>query len=290
MHSKVKVVIEQVGSPKSTEIKDVRSYLKEFLGKPRVIDVARQPWWVILNLFILPFSPKVSAALYRRLKGNSNCFPLLENTQSFAEVVKKNLDENIELDHCYAFSYPRFKDIFSKWESEDQDNRADKFLMIPQFPQYSESTSAGASDGMLKSFSGTTNVPAFEFYSNYHKLKAFIDLSVKKITETVSGQKLDALILSFHGMPLRRIIQKEDRYYLQCYETYKLIADQLVEKNIFTVEQIHFCFQSRFGSEQWIGPATDEYAVELVEKGSKHLACYCPSFVVVFLLDIVLSI
>ena len=39
-------------------------------------------------------------------------------------------------------------------------------------------------------------------------------------------------------------------------------------------------FQSRFGSEEWLTPYTDEYVSDLVEeKGAKNIAVYCPSFV-----------
>lgn len=60
------VLLVNLGSPDSTETKDVRRYLKEFLTDPKVIDV----WYVrniILPLFILPSRPKKSAEAYRKI-------------------------------------------------------------------------------------------------------------------------------------------------------------------------------------------------------------------------------
>lgn len=275
MFKKVKVVIGQLGSPKSTSTQDVRSYLKEFLGDPRVVDIDPRLWKIILNCFVLPFRPKKSAKAYSRI-WDGRSFPLIENTKDFAKEVQKHLDPNIELDYAFLLSSPRVNDILDCWEEEDFATRADRVVILPQFPQYSESTTASVVDTVGGSFAGRVNIPSFDFLSNYHRLKAFIDHSVTRVKETLESKKPDALVISFHGIPLRRVLQKKDEYYHHCFETYDLIKAQLD----FPHDKIHMCFQSRFGSEQWLGPATDEYCEELVKKGDKHIAVYCPSFVV----------
>tara|TARA_B100001971_G_C18268046_1_gene596656 strand:- start:95638 stop:97992 length:2355 start_codon:yes stop_codon:yes gene_type:complete len=276
MYQKTKVVIGQLGSPKTPSTKDVRSYLKEFLGDPRVVDINPVVWKIILNCFVLPFRPKKSAKAYSRIWDGEK-FPLIENTRLFAHAIEKHLDQDIELNYCFLLSPPRVEDLFTHWDNEDFDERADRVIVLPQFPQYSESTIASVYDVLAKSLGNRINIPNIEVVSQYHKLRAFIDLSAKKIQTTLDNEKVDDLIISFHGIPLRRVLQKKDEYYLHCYETFVLIKQQL--KNIED-KNIHFCFQSRFGSEQWLGPATDEYAVDLVKNGSKSIACYCPSFVV----------
>lgn len=275
MYKKIKVVIGQLGSPKSTKVSDVRAYLKEFLADPRVVDINPLIWKIILNLFVLPFRPKKSAQAYSRI-WDGNSFPLIENTKDFAHKVQKHLDKNIELNYCFLLSEPRPSTLLEEWEKEDFDQRADKVVILPQFPQYSESTVASVFDISTNALADRVNIPSIEFHTNYHKLKAFIDLSVKKIEDFYAKDAFTDLIISFHGIPLRRVSQKKDEYYFQCYETFLLIEKKL---NLTGVK-IHLCFQSRFGSEQWLGPATDEYAVELVKSGVKKVGCYCPSFVV----------
>ena len=47
------VILMNLGSPEAPTKSAYRSFLKEFLGDPRVVEVPRPIWWPILNLFIL---------------------------------------------------------------------------------------------------------------------------------------------------------------------------------------------------------------------------------------------
>ena len=275
MFRKTKVIIGQLGSPKSVDTIDVRAYLKEFLGDPRVVDINPLLWKVILNLFVLPFRPKKSAEAYSRIYENGK-FPLIENTKNFTNAVGEHIDDNLEINHAFLLSSPRVSNVIDQWETEDFSERADRVVVLPQFPQYSESTVASVYDQLGKDLGTRVNIPSVTVISSYHKLKAFIDLGAKKIQNYLDKENPEELLISFHGIPLRRVLQKKDEYYFHCYETFHLLKQKLN----YPEDKIHMVFQSRFGSEQWLGPATDEYAIDLVEKGSKKIACYCPSFVV----------
>lgn len=113
MHPEIlKVVLIQLGSPKDPSISSVRHYLKEFLGDPRVVDINPLAWKIILNLFVLPFRPKRSAALYANIWKN-NSFPLIEYTKDFSSKLRKEFEKtNIEIDYCFALSNPRPEEIF----------------------------------------------------------------------------------------------------------------------------------------------------------------------------------
>ena len=52
------VLICNLGTPESFKVKDVRSFLKEFLSDGRVIEIPKAIWWFILNGIILRFRPK----------------------------------------------------------------------------------------------------------------------------------------------------------------------------------------------------------------------------------------
>ncbi len=272
--NKTKVIIAQLGSPKTPHPKDVKVYLKEFLGDPRVVDINPFVWKIILHLFVLPFRPKSSGEKYARI-WNGKSFPLIDNTIHFTNSLRKYVDKNIELNHCFLLSPPRVPDILDEWEKEDELQRAQKVFVIPQFPQYSESTIASVYDGIGRSLEGRVNIPSLSVLNCFHRSKAFIDNSVRLINQHTKGKSFDALIISFHGIPLRRYLQKKDIYYRHCYETFSLIYDQVD----FDKEKIHFCFQSRFGSEQWLGPDSEEFAIEMCKNSqAKSFAVYCPSF------------
>jgi hypothetical protein len=109
-----------------------------------------------------------------------------------------------------------------------------------------------------------------------HRSRAFIDNGIKKIRETLSRHKdIDELVISFHGIPTRRVLEKKDVYLLHCLETYELLKHQL-DLDI----PVSMTFQSRFGNEVWLGPYTDATILKKVKNGSKKIAVYCPSFVV----------
>ncbi|EQC51897.1 ferrochelatase [Bacteriovorax sp. DB6_IX] len=272
-----KVVLVQLGSPKSPEVSDVRSYLKEFLADPRVVDINPTLWKIILNCFVLPFRPKKSAALYSRIWEGSE-FPLTRITREFTEKVNALTSENIEVAHAFLLCEPRVETVYAQWEKEldERLDPASRLIVIPMFPQYSESTIASGIDFFGKMLETKVRIPNFSVVTQFHRTKAFIDNSVVNIEKTLQEKTVDELVISFHGIPKRRVIYKRDPYFQHCFETFKLIRDQITS---IPHDRIHMTFQSRFGSEEWLTPYTDDYVENLIEGGRKNIAVYCPSFV-----------
>jgi ferrochelatase len=275
MAVKIKVILAQLGSPKSTKVADVRKYLKEFLGDRRVVDINPLLWKIILNLFVLPFRPKRSAEAYSRIH-SAEGFPLITNTEKVAASLKPLLDQNIELNHAFLLSSPRTSEILDAWEKEDVQTRAQKVIILPQFPQYAESTIGSVIDTVGNEFKKRVNIPSFSVLDSYHRSKAFIDHSVRKIQESLKlHPDMQELIISFHGIPLRRVLEKKDIYLLHCLETFELIKERLA-----IAIPVKMTFQSRFGQEVWLGPYTDQTVIKLVKDGLRKIGVYCPSFVV----------
>lgn len=275
MGQKVKVIIGQLGSPKSTKVSDVREYLREFLGDPRVVDANPWVWKIILNLFVLPFRPKQSAKAYSRILDKEG-FPLITNTQKVAASLKEKLSSDIELNHVFLLSHPRLTEVLDAWEQEDVHERAQRVLVLPQFPQYSESTIGSVVDAIGGELKKRVNIPTFTVVNSYHTSKAFIDQSVRKIREELSvNPDMEEIVISFHGIPLRRVLEKKDIYLLHCLETFELIKEKLK-----TQIPVTMTFQSRFGQEVWLGPYTDETVEAKIMSGVKKIGVYCPSFVV----------
>ncbi len=275
MTEKIKVILGQLGSPKSTKVSDVREYLREFLGDPRVVDYNPVLWKVILNLFILPFRPKTSAQAYARIKTPEG-FPLITNTEKVASALRPRLDPNLELNHAFLLSSPRASEVLDAWEREDVFERAQRVLVLPQFPQYAESTIGSVVDALGGEFKKRVNLPSFTVVNSYHRSRAFIDHSVRKIRESLArNPQIQEVVISFHGIPLRRVLEKKDIYLLHCLETFELLKARL-DLRI----PVSMYFQSRFGSEVWLGPYTDEAVLKKIEGGTKTVGVYCPSFVV----------
>jgi ferrochelatase len=235
---------------------------------------------------VLPFRPKKSARLYARI-WDGESFPLITNTANFTDKVRTEIalldpHGHVEVNHAFLLSPPHIHDVYDSWE-EDLENGvgATKLMVIPMFPQYSESTIASGIDGLAKELGKRVKIPNFEVITNFHKTHAFIDNSVRKIEQRNSelasqGITVDRLLITFHGMQKRRIVQKGDDYYRHCYETFRLIVDRLKS---FNSDQAVMTFQSRFGSEEWITPYTEQVVEELIKNGHKEIMVYSPSFV-----------
>ena len=283
---KTKVVFVQLGSPEEPTPKALRKYLREFLGDPRVVDLNPWVWKLILNCFVLPFRPAKSAKLYERIWDGSS-FPLITNTENFTNKVREelqSLDPNgyVEVNHAFLLSPPFVHEVYDSWEDDlKKGTGATKLMVIPMFPQYSEATIASGVDALAKELSKRVKIPTFEVITNFHRTHAFIDNSVKQVDKRIAelkeeGVEIDRLIISFHGMQKRRIIEKGDDYYRHCYETFRLITDKLEHLNS---DQAVMTFQSRFGKEEWITPYTEDVVEDLIEHGHKNIMIYSPSFV-----------
>lgn len=276
---KTKVVFVQLGSPKSPAISDVRAYLKEFLKDPRVIDINPFLWNLILYLFILPFRPKRSAFLYSRI-WDGKSFPLITITENFTKKVRRFLTSpKVEVNHAFLLSDPRISAVWDDWEKDP--DPADRLKVIPMFPQYSEATIASGLDALGAEIKKRVKIPEISVITNFHTSRAFIDNSVAQIDSFLrqwknEGKKIDKLLLTFHGIQKRRINDKGDVYYRHCYETFFLLRSRIKE---IPQDKIQMTFQSRFGSEEWLTPYTEDTVIELCKEGSGQLAVYSPSFV-----------
>ena len=80
------VLLCNLGTPDAPQSRELRRYLREFLSDPRVVELPRALWWLILNLIILPIRPARSAKLYRSVWGPEGS-PLLVHSKQQVEGV-----------------------------------------------------------------------------------------------------------------------------------------------------------------------------------------------------------
>ena len=200
--------------------------------------------------------------------GKVTVFPLSVSSQAFANKVQQQLPSSIKIHVAFLLSSPTLNEV---WQRERHSPHP--WIIIPLFPQYSESTTASVFDQLSTVFKKETFIPTFSFINNFHRSKAFIDNSVQQIEKSLNGKNIDALVMSFHGIPKRRVLLKKDPYYQHCLETFFLI-----KKNIKTInpENIHISFQSRFGREEWLTPYTSAYCSQLVSQWIQKNSCLLP--------------
>jgi len=90
------LILVNLGSPNSYEVKDVRTYLRQFLMDERVIDAPFLIRKMIVEGFVLPFRPKKSAEAYESVWMKEGA-PLKVFTENFRQALKPLVDIPVSL-------------------------------------------------------------------------------------------------------------------------------------------------------------------------------------------------
>lgn len=275
---RVGVVLIQLGTPSSPDPRDVREFLRVFLGDPRVVDLNPFFWKIILNCFILPTRPKKVAEAYEEIWDGEQ-FPLKKHSENYAVALQDSLNadggDKYRVRWAAVIGNPTLEKVFEELFAEN----CDRIRIIPQFPQYSEATTTSVWDRMdlaLERVNWPEGVER-EQVEHYESNPALIETLAVLVEETLKKERPEKLLFSFHGYPTRRI-KAGDPYFGHCITTAQRLAERL--KGKIDPHNIVITFQSKFGSEQWLEPGTEETLVELAEGGTKRVAVLCPAFTV----------
>lgn len=265
------VLITNLGTPAAPTKLALKSYLKQFLADPRIVEIPRLLWWFILNGIILNIRPARSARAYTRVWTKQGS-PLAVYTAEQAERLTAALSDTPQLVVRWAMRYgdPSIDNVLQ----EMMDAGVKRLLVLPLYPQYSAATSASTFDAVAADFTQRRWIPELRFVTQYFEHPLYIAAIANHIREHwQKNGRAQALIFSYHGVPLR-YLHKGDPYHCQCLKTTRLIAEMLdlQEGEYFT------SFQSRFGREQWLKPYTDDTLKSLPAKGVKSVDVVCPGF------------
>lgn len=271
--ARIGVLITNLGTPEAPERGPVRRYLKQFLSDPRVVELPRALWWLILNGVILNIRPSRSAAAYREVwtEGGS---PLLINTREQANAVRAALSEQygdqVMVEFGMRYGNPAIADVMHRMFNAG----VQKLLVVPLYPQYSATTTASTFDAIAHDFTRRRWLPDLRFVAQYYDEPGYIEALAESVREfqTEHGQP-DKLVFSYHGVP-RSCIEKGDPYLCECRETTRMVVEQLGVSE----DQYMTTFQSRVGAQEWLQPYTDETLKQLPAQGVESVQVICPGF------------
>jgi protoporphyrin/coproporphyrin ferrochelatase len=269
------VVIVNLGTPEEPTVASVKSYLREFLSDPRVVEIPRFIWKPILHGIVLNTRPKRSAAKYATIWRDGS--PLRTHTEKQAMLLKGLLGEKwggdkLRIRHAMRYGRPRIGEVLDDLKAEG----CERIVVVPLYPQYSASTTASVFDALAAWWGKQRNVPALRTVKHFHDHPAYIQALASNVHDywRKNGHP-DKLLMSFHGLP-RYTHERGDPYYVQCQHTAELLAAAL---NLEPV-QWQLSFQSRFGSAKWLEPYTADTLRNLGGKGgASRVDVVCPGFV-----------
>lgn len=270
---KVGVLITNLGTPDAPKKTELKRYLKEFLSDPRVVEVPRLLWWMILNFVILNIRPKRSAKAYGTVwteRGSPLMFHTQDQTNALRHKLQKQYSDNLVVDFAMRYGSPSVDSVIDKMLQQG----VRKLVVLPLYPQYCASTTGSTFDAVAQSFSKRRWIPELRFVTHYHDNPDYIKAVADKIrAHWEQHGRADKLIFSYHGIP-KRYLLNGDPYHCECHKTSRLIAEELGLK-----DSEHFTsFQSRFGREEWLKPYTDHSLKAFPEQGIKSVQIVCPGF------------
>ena len=283
------VLLVNLGSPDSTDPKDVKRYLDEFLMDPRVIDVPRWARILLVRGIILNTRPKKSAEAYSKIWWDEGS-PLIV----LSERLQKKIQSKVNIPVALAMRYGSL--TLKKGLQELADRGVEEVLTIPLYPQFAMATTetidVKVAELQQEFFPDLkiSSMPPFYNDSNY------IEVLSNSIAEALEGVDYEHLLFSYHGVPERHIRKSdvtkshckidgsccqtpskahEFCYRHQCFDTTRRVVEALqLKEGTYTTT-----FQSRLGFDPWLQPYTDRTIERMGKEGVKKLAIVTPAFV-----------
>jgi ferrochelatase len=266
------IVLVNLGTPDAPTTPAVRRYLKQFLSDPRVVEIPRALWWLILNLIILPFRSSKSAAKYASI-WTADGSPLKVHTAKQAMLLRGALGERghqVQVVMAMRYGSPSLPEVLEQLKAA----RCERVAILPAYPQYSGTTTGSINDAVFAHYAQVRNVPELRIVRNYHDHAGYVHaLRDSVLAYWQTHGRGDKLVMSFHGVPKRTLLLG-DPYHCECHKTARLLAAELGLKE----GQYLVTFQSRFGKAEWLQPYTAPTLQQLARDGVKRVDLLCPGF------------
>lgn len=283
------VLLVNLGSPESTNPKDVKKYLGQFLMDERVIDVPLWARTLLVKGIILNTRPKQSAKAYSKIWWEEGS-PLIVLTERLREKVANHTQLPVEI--AMRYGNPSIESGLQKLH----DQGITEVFLVPLYPQYAMATTETilvlAEEIRAKHFPEMKITDLKPFYNNTEYIKVLGD----SIAESLDGVDHEHVLFSYHGVPERHIRKSdvtkmhckidgsccmsaskahEFCYRHQCYETTRMVGQYLGWEPL----TYSTSFQSRLGFDPWLQPYTDRTIERMGKEGFKKMAIATPAFV-----------
>jgi protoporphyrin/coproporphyrin ferrochelatase len=282
------VLLVNLGSPDSTDVGDVRRYLREFLTDPRVLDNPAPVRHAVVNLFILPKRPKASAEAYEKIWTEEGS-PLIVISERVTELLRERVDLPVEL--AMRYGEPSIESGLRKLAGRGVDD----LFVVPLYPHYAMSSYETAVAKVIDDLDELPFDMELTFQPPFFDDPDYID-ALAQTCKPHLEQDYDHILFSYHGVPERHVMNTDPSgcYCLQrddccqkaspvhgvCYrhQVHKTTWD-LVDALDIPDDKWSLSFQSRLGSDPWLRPFTDHRIEELAHEGVEKLVIVSPAFV-----------
>jgi ferrochelatase len=282
------LLLVNLGSPASTSVADVRSYLNQFLMDPYVIDL---PWPVrrLLVSLILIKRPEQSAHAYASIWWAEGS-PLVVLSRRLQRAMTRQWKQGpVEL--AMRYGEPSIEAVLTRMATQGVKN----VTLAPLYPQFADSTVTTVIEEAKRVVREKKLAVQFSILQPFYDQPEYLDALVASARPHLE-QDFDHLLLSFHGLPERHLKKLNPGhsfegegdccrdappkvvatcYRGQCLRTAAAFAERMgLPEGKWSVS-----FQSRLGRAKWIEPYTEARLEALARQGVKKILVMCPAFV-----------
>jgi ferrochelatase len=287
--SRKAILLMNLGSPESTEVKDVRKYLNEFLMDEKVIDIPFIARALLVRGIIVPFRAPKSAEAYKTIWTKEGS-PLIVLTKQLQAALQQQLEEPVAI--AMRYGYPSPKQAYDLLL--EQHPGLEEVIIVPLYPHYAMSSFETAVDYAKEQYAAQPYPFKITFIKPFYNEPNYLHALAENIKPHLE-KEYDHLLFSYHGIPERHIRKSDITgchclkvndccntpspahnycYRHQVFTTTRLVTDMLgIPKDKFSIS-----FQSRLG-KGWLQPFTDIRLEEMPKEGIKKLLVVCPAFV-----------
>lgn len=276
------LLLINLGTPNSTNLSDIKRYLREFLTDKRVIDISAWIRYPLVYGLIVPFRSKKSAHAYQSIWTEAGS-PLMVNSQRLANDVQQKLGNTWRVALAMRYGKPSISQALASLKL------CEEIVILPLYPQYASASTGSSLEAVMQVLSASVVMPSVRIIRDFYQHPAYVMAQAEMISKHLDSET--HLLLSYHGVPERQIIKggcqqvcvgacpsitekNQACYRAQCFETSRLLAQTLR----LNPEQYTTAFQSRLGKTPWIKPYTDDILPTFIQRGIENLAVACPSF------------
>ncbi len=267
------VLLSNLGTPDAPDAPALRRYLREFLWDPRVIELPRWSWWLVLNLAILPTRPKKSAELYKKVwtpEGSPLLVNSVRQTAALAEILRREIGTPVHVALGMRYGNPSVPAALKELAGKG----CRRVLVLPLYPQYAAVTCGSTFDAVAAELTRWRWVPELRVVQHYHDEPGYIRALAASLRDAwAAGPPSEKLLFSFHGIP-QSYFEAGDPYFCNCHKTARLVAEELG----LPKERYEVTFQSLFGKAEWLKPYTEDTMKGMAKAGVRSLDVICPGF------------
>lgn len=283
------LLLVNLGSPASTKVADVRSYLNQFLMDPYVIDL---PWPIrrLLVSLILIKRPEQSAHAYASIWWDEGS-PLVVLTRRLQQAMSEHWPRG-PVEMAMRYGEPSLESVLTRLAAQG----VTKVTLAPLYPQFADSTVTTVVEQARQVVRDKQLPLQMALLQPFYAQPEYIDALVASAKPYLE-QPYDHLLMSFHGLPERHLKKLDPTgthcfqdadccrdaspemlavcYRGQCMRTAQAFAARMgLPEGSWSVS-----FQSRLGRAKWIEPYTEARLDELAKQGVKKIMVMCPAFV-----------